>query len=688
MSGRRFVIVGDGAAGLTAARHLRLRDMSASIVMVADDAHPAYYRAALTNYLLGELRDDQLWAVPPGFFSDHRIERRHARATSVDVEGRALRLYDGTELPFDALLVASGARARPPPFEGAGLRGVTTLRTLQDAQAILDAVLVHQAKRAVVVGGGPLAVELATALCERSLAVTLLVRQQALLAGALDAVASDLVVARLGQLGVDVRMGDEIVEVEGDGTKATAVRTKRGATLPSELVGVAIGVLPNSEWIVGAGLRHERGNIVVDEHMRTSVANIWAAGDVAKPPGPQLSLWEPAQLQGRTAALSMTGRDEAYRVGAFYFATRLGDLDFASVGITDDAKADEVMVDRAASKGAMAYRKLWLADGRLVGALMLGHRGERVRARGRSFRKLIDRAVDVAAVKRDLFDPHFDVRSWLGRAELLVPRPELPAAPVRSPASIRGTQTIRIDTREPELAPTQVAPAAMLSVGLRAPVTRALRLRRAGGFLESSEARYPLELATVILGRDRLCDIVLENAAVSYRHASVTQHRQLLYLRDLGSRHGTWVNGAMVTTPHPLQHGDQIRVGGVELVFKSSDPSEQPGRASGRASAAALSRRAYLEGVAGPCLGLRFEVTNEQTTIGRDADATVRLDDISVSRRHAILSGLGDHFTVCDLHSSRGTLKNGRALVPGVDEPLATGDELRLGDTMLRFVVR
>src|SRR5207249_3368795 len=133
---------------------------SASILILSDDPHPAYYRAALTNYLLGELREEQIWAVPPTFYVEHRVERRLARVASLDpARAQVLLASGGAALSYDTLLVATGARARPPPFEGRNLPGVATLRTLQDARWVLEQVQTRAVRRAVVVGGGPLALE-------------------------------------------------------------------------------------------------------------------------------------------------------------------------------------------------------------------------------------------------------------------------------------------------------------------------------------------------------------------------------------------------------------------------------------------------------------------------------------------------------------------------------------------------
>src|SRR5688572_6924981 len=135
MAQRRFVVIGDGAAGLSAVEELRQHDATASIGVFTEEPTPSYFRAALTNYLLGELREDQLWATSPDFYEKLAIRRVFGRVVGVDT-ARSL-IWDTsspTPTPYDRLLIASGGRARAPTFEGAHLPGVMTLRTLQDAR--------------------------------------------------------------------------------------------------------------------------------------------------------------------------------------------------------------------------------------------------------------------------------------------------------------------------------------------------------------------------------------------------------------------------------------------------------------------------------------------------------------------------------------------------------------------------
>jgi NADPH-dependent 2,4-dienoyl-CoA reductase/sulfur reductase-like enzyme len=577
MAGRRYAIIGDGAAGMSAAEAVRRLDPAGSITVVSDDPHPTYFRAALTNYLLGELRLDQIWAVPPSFYADLGVERVFARVAAIDARARRIELAGGASLPFEALLVATGARARPPSFEGAALPGVITLRTLEDAGAVMDAIKVERRARAVVIGGGPLALEWAHAMRERGLAVTLLVRGDRLMPDALDVTASDLVLARLRRGGIDVRVGEEAAAaLAGPDGRVASVRTRSGQAIACDLLAVAIGVVCNTELCAGSGIAlGPRGGVAVDDGMRASVEGVFAAGDVAEHGGRLLQLWEPARRAAEVAAVNMTGGDERYAPGVHYFATRLFDLDFAAVGSIEAAAGDVELVDLPRSTGRIAYRRLGLRDGRLLGALMVGEREAKVRGRGRLYKRLVDLGADVSAVTGHLLDPAFDLRGWIETRALVARPPPARAAGPRS-ADVRATQRLTLAVPARALlpapaAPVTVAAAPMLSIGLRLPSSAAAPIEEAEApaHLAGPGRTWPLDREVVSLGRDASSAVVIDDPKVSARHAEIARHEGARYLRDAGSRNGTFVNGARVTVPHVLRAGDRIRVGGTELVFRA-----------------------------------------------------------------------------------------------------------------------
>jgi NADPH-dependent 2,4-dienoyl-CoA reductase/sulfur reductase-like enzyme/pSer/pThr/pTyr-binding forkhead associated (FHA) protein len=725
VQGKHFVIIGDGAAGFTAAQNLRETSPLARITILADDPHPAYYRAALTNYLLGELTENQVWAATPTFFYDYRIERVLARVAHVDGARSQLWLSSGhAPVVYDQLLIGSGAHARPPPFEGAHLPGVSVLRTLQDARWVMDSVLSHGAKQAVVVGGGALAIEWAIAMRERGVSVTLLVRDTRVMQGPLDATASDLVLARMRQAGIDVRTTEEVHAVgAGQDGRVAFVTTKNGQQIPCQLVCVAIGVVPNSYFLANSGVElGERKGILVDDRMCTSVPNVYVAGDVVDLKGQLLQLWEPARHQAMVAAANMIGGDERYRPGVHYFATRLADLDFASVGEVRTADGMEELVDRSQKTGSISYRKLLVKDGKLVGALMLGLREERVRQRGRSFKQLVDEQISIHTIKQSLLDPGFDLKAWL-RGRMLVKKPvpppaPKPAAPVPapgaapavkelSPAELRGTQMLNLNLRASIGAaaniqiiglgatlPVADKPAAkqgapMLTIGLplASLPTAVAPAGSVAGYFEAHGQRWPLDGEVMSIGSQASCQIVLTDPAISGIHAQVTLHNDEHFLRDLGSQTGTWVNGKAVTVPHRLRNGDSVQLGATTLRY-GSDRGSQTALPSDGAVSADEEPQPSLVVRAGPCFGLSFALRGNGLSVGREPGSAVLIDDTSISRRHAVLNNHDGAWYVCDMHSSRGSFRNGARLPPGQDVPLAEGDQVQFGDSLLMFTSR
>jgi len=727
MARKRYLIIGDGAAGLTAAASLRAFDSEAVIGVFSDEPVPGYYRAALTNYLLGELREDQLFAVAPDFYQRYGIHRIYTRVVGVDAAASAVWCSTSPEpTGYDQLLIASGARARAPTFDGAYLPGVLTLRTIADARQVYDAVKLRGLKTAVVLGGGALGLEWAHALLEHGVKVTLIERAPRFMPGALDEVASDLLAARLRKAGIDVLLNDEVRAVHPGPRGVSGVTLASGRSVPCELVAAALGVVPNSEFLANSGLTlAPNGAVLVDSRLRSSVPNVWAAGDVANVAGEWLALWEPARLQARAAAQNMRGANVEHRPGAHYFATRLFDLDFARIGKIERHEGSQEISDLPRGTGQIAYRKLVFSGGVLRGALMIGERALRVRAIGRNMKRLIDAAVDVSEIKHRLLDSGFDVEAWLERKRLV----ERPAAPQKTTQiaaaklkrtqmvdmsrvmangtlavpSQRGGGTVALSSalaaRVPQAFTTPIAslsPAALgtaqsgmttaipsgprhtkvLSIGLHAEAAPEGRssLAPLDARLEAQGRVWPITLPVTNLGQSPECQIPLQDPALSAYHAQLVRHEQGLYVRDLGSSSGTWVNGQCLFGPHALHDGDRIVVGRLEFLFRCSAlpkvtlDAERKNLAGPR-----------LEVRSGGSLGLGFALGPNPVVLGSSPDCGIRLTDPSVNPRHAELRRSGTTHTLIDLGSFNGTFACGARLAPGQARSLAEGDWLRFG---------
>ena len=287
----------------------------------------------------------------------------------LDPGRQRLALRDGGEVPYDRLLVATGSRPAIPDWPGADLPGVQGLYHLADLGRMEAST--RGVRRAVVVGGGLIGVELAEMLRTRGVAVTFLVREARYLPGVFSPAESAMVEAEIRRHGVDLRLGTEVARVEGDG-RAEHVVTTDGERWPTEFVGVGTGVRPHVEWLGGA-VETGRG-VLVDRQLRASAENVWAAGDCAelRSPPPDVRavepIWYSARLQGATAGLGMAGRARDYAPGVYYNSAKFFDLEWQVYGATGGDGDDWERADGARSL-RVRHR-----DGRVRGVSALGVR--------------------------------------------------------------------------------------------------------------------------------------------------------------------------------------------------------------------------------------------------------------------------------------------------------------------------
>lgn len=305
-------IVGASLAGYWAAETLRRDGFEGRISLIGDEPHAPYDRPPLSKkFLAGDLDDDRLPLTTAEKLADLGLEMRlGCRATGLDVATRTLEV-DGVAEPYDGLLIATGARCRNLPGT-AGLAGVHTLRTRDDAEAIRDA-LANGARRVVVVGAGFIGAEVASTAIGRGAEVTMVEALEApfgrVLGVEMGAVMADL----HRRHGVDLRTGVGVDEVLGD-DRLAGVRLADGATLEADLLVVGIGVVPNTDWLEGSGLTLDDG-VVCDETC-LAAPDVAAAGDVARWANPRygevmrVEHWDNAVQQGVHAARRLLQSDE------------------------------------------------------------------------------------------------------------------------------------------------------------------------------------------------------------------------------------------------------------------------------------------------------------------------------------------------------------------------------------------
>ena len=400
------VIVGNGIAGVTAARHVRKGAPAARVTLVSDEAADPFARTALMYVYMGVLAREHTRLYEPRFWSDNRIDRLGDCAVALDPGARVVTLRDGGPLAYDRLLIATGSTPVLPDWPGARLGGVQGLYHLGDLDRMEAAT--EGAPEAVVVGGGLVGVEMAEMLRTRGTRVAFLVREPSYLPRVFSPAESALVEAEIRRHGVDLRLGAEVARIEGR-DRAEAVVTTAGDRLGAGFVGVGTGVRPNVAWLEGSGVEVGRG-VLVDETLAASVPDVFAAGDCAElrdpPPGVRAvePIWYTARLQGATAGLGLLGRPRAYDPGVFFNSAKFFDLEFQVYGHTA-LPATGAEADWAWSDGRRSLRVRHV-DGVVVGVSALGVRlRQDVCARWIAEEWPLDAALaDLGAAR---FDPEF-----------------------------------------------------------------------------------------------------------------------------------------------------------------------------------------------------------------------------------------------------------------------------------------
>ena len=353
---KTFVIVGAGLAGAKAAEALREHGFDGRIVLIGSDSELPYERPPLSKgYLAGTSPRDDARVHADGFYDEQGIELlTSTTATALDAKAHQIELSDGTTVAYDRLLIATGAVPRRPPIPGIDLDGVHLLRTLADADA-LRAVL-REGARLVVIGGGWIGCEVAASARTLGTDVTLVEQAGAPLERVLGPTLGAFFADLHRSHGVDVRTGAGVERIEGR-ARVERVRLADGRDVAADAVVVGVGVAPDTTFAATGGLEIDDG-ILVDEHLRASAPDVFAAGDVASARHPRygrrirVEHWANALNQGTFAGRSMLGDAEPYARLPYFFTDQY-DLGMEYVGLhAPDDRLAHATRGRAASGNA------------------------------------------------------------------------------------------------------------------------------------------------------------------------------------------------------------------------------------------------------------------------------------------------------------------------------------------------
>jgi len=379
-----YVIVGNGVAGIEAAFQIRERyePDRARITIISDETDYFFSRTALMYAYMNKLKRRDLEPYERKVYDRQTIELVRGRVVDLDADDQRLELRDGSSVPYDKLLLAVGAAPRMIPFDGLDSvdEGVVHFVSMQDLDECER--LTRSTDQAVVVGGGLIGVELVECLDFHDVDVTFLVREPFFWPIGLHREEGEMITEHIRSHGIDLRHEEELETVipDEEGGRVAAVRSDQGTEYPCQMLGIAIGVVPNTDWLheVATPPAIDRG-ILVDRSFETSLDNVWAAGDcveIETDDGENIleHIWYSARRHGTLAGRSMLGDDIEYEQPIFYNSAKFMDIEYTTVGDVTTAPDGTMSLYRKMPGEPISQRIVYDEDERVIGFNMLGSR--------------------------------------------------------------------------------------------------------------------------------------------------------------------------------------------------------------------------------------------------------------------------------------------------------------------------
>ncbi|MEZ4897420.1 MAG: FAD/NAD(P)-binding oxidoreductase [Saprospiraceae bacterium] len=373
------VILGNGISGVTAARFIRkLSDHR--ITVISSESRYFYSRTALMYIYMGQMRLEDTQPYADDFWEKNRIDLLFDHVTSINFIQKSIQFLSKNEISYDKLILAVGSAINTFNWPGQSLNGVSGMYSLQDLQRIDQAS--NRLDRAVIVGGGLIGIELAEMLSSRNIPVTFLVREKSFWDIVLPEEESRMINQHLIEHGIDLRLETELRSIEDDGQgNVAAVHTSQNERIPCGFVGLTAGVHPNVDWLRDTQLEIQRG-ILVDEHLRTNLEDVYAIGDCAElrrtDPGRRSiePVWYTGRMMGEVAAHNVCGAQVSYHPGYWFNSAKFLDIEYQVYGDIPPIIPPELeTVCWIHSAGNKSIRLVWRkSDHVLTGVNLLGVR--------------------------------------------------------------------------------------------------------------------------------------------------------------------------------------------------------------------------------------------------------------------------------------------------------------------------
>lgn len=414
MNNYKYLIIGGGVAGTTAAETIRMQDKESSIAIISDEPR-MYSRIMLSkpNFFLGKIPFENVWLREEKWYVENKIDFiGESLAIKLDPQNKTIELNDGKTLQYEKLLLATGGEARRWPITGADKRGICYLRDLSEGQNLMECV--KTAKQAVAVGSGFVSFEMCEMMKMAGLEVTAIIREPYFWYPLLDEESGKIIENAMEKEGIRILRNAEVAEILSDNSeqeRISGVVLRDGTRIDCQLALIGIGLACNLDWIKNAGVETNKG-IIANEYLETNLPDIYAAGDVAEfndlvlGERVQLGNWVNAQMQGRIAAANMLGEHKAFKMVSFYTAIGFG-LNIAMSG--DVRVRDNCRVIKRGSPEINSFARIIIdCNDEIVGATFINRTQDMM-----PINKLIEFNFKVNGFESSLSDLNFDLKTLL-----------------------------------------------------------------------------------------------------------------------------------------------------------------------------------------------------------------------------------------------------------------------------------
>ncbi len=341
---KHIVIIGNGIAGITAARHIRKHSEHQITVISAETDH-FFSRTALMYVYMGHMTYNHIKPYEDWFWEKNQIDLIRAYVEKVDFEHKILELDNGKNIIYDDLILATGSKSNKFGWPGQDLKGVQGLYNYQDLESMEEDT--KDINHAVIIGGGLIGIEMVEMLLSRNIPVTFLVREQSFWNNILPAQESALINRHINEHHVDLRLNTDLKEIISDENgRAKSVITGSGEEIPCEFVGLTVGVSPNVDFLKNTSLAIGRG-IQINEYLETNIPNVYAIGDCAEQTTPAQGrrpieqVWYTGRMMGEAVAKTVTGTHTAYSPGHWFNSAKFFDIEYQTYGMVSAQRQED-----------------------------------------------------------------------------------------------------------------------------------------------------------------------------------------------------------------------------------------------------------------------------------------------------------------------------------------------------------